>query len=66
LAVQEQLNMRESRDTRYKRGYRPKIEFWASELLKAAQDKETKYSMEYMVGKLNYFVWKETEREKHL
>lgn len=58
--------MRETRDTRYKRGYKPKIEFWASELLKASRGEETKYSMEYSLEKINYFVSKETERENKL
>jgi hypothetical protein len=51
---------------KYPRGYKPKIEFWANELVKAAQEKESKYSMEDIVGKITYFVTKETEREKSL
>lgn len=58
--------MENYRANKYPRGYKPKIEFWAKELVKAAQEKESKYSMEYMVGKIMYFVTKETEREKSL
>jgi hypothetical protein len=54
------------RVNKYPRGYKPKIEFWANELVKAAQEKESKYSMEDIVGKITYFVTKETEREKSL
>jgi len=58
--------MRGLRDTRYEKGYRPKIEFWAEELLKAARDEGSGYSLEYMAGKINYFVTRETERQEQL
>jgi len=60
------MHMEGYRVNKYPRGYKPKIEFWANELLKASRDEESKYSMEYMLGKLRYFIEKESERTKSL
>jgi hypothetical protein len=60
------MDMEGYRVNKYPRGYKPKIEFWANELLKASREEESKYSMEYMLGKLRYFIEKESERTKSL
>jgi len=60
------MDMEGYRVNKYPRGYKPKIEFWANELLKASREEESKYSMEYMLGKLRYYIEKESERTKSL